>query len=231
MSLTDLGPLDPLKDDLNLEAVRRNVRRGDILFCARDARGPLGIPFCRWVARYTGSEFSHGAIVTEVYGNTIRLLEVAQNGVTEVRFVDWVSLCLTPRFSVYRMTNQTLACRQLVYNAINYVLLKDGPYNFEFKPEKLAEHLDATSMCPPLYCFQAIALICNHGDPQTFSGDALKNLVPPWVYHLVRLVNPLARLRNCSLPTSGEVFVAGNRARGMLSSPYIEPIWEFELDR
>lgn len=103
--------MEPSKSLPNRHEIAKKISESaehlDILFRKSDGRGPFNIPFMRWVAKETGSQMTHAAMLWRrndfkgVAFDTV--LELSDVGFRVYRVVDWLDFCIDGEFEVHRV--------------------------------------------------------------------------------------------------------------------------------
>lgn len=215
------------------ELVKSLGQTGDILFRCSDGRGPLGIPFMKWVAKYTQSHYTHAAILT-IRDGLPWVLEITDTGTFLYRFIDWMTFVPGGDFSLYRMSQPLSALEKLTLNqAIDWWLAKDASYDTGFDDENKV-------YCTENVCAIYAAIGVTLQRPMTIK-DIVKSYIdenvkgPKWYLHarLVLLVEML-KFGNyvCKKLSKGEygipldtpLYFVGNERRGMLACKSLKKI-------
>lgn len=194
------------------------VQTGDIFFRASNAKGPFGIPFSRIVSLLTNSDYSHASIAIDFKSEQF-LLEINDKGTQLSRIVDWLDLCHTGKFSIYRYKEMTPEVRKKVRDAILDFLKDDPEYDFTFQSEN------------NFYCTESVVHIYEQADITLTEGETVKEAVPFWVYACLYIANfVVSRLSHCSIPFDGKMYYVGNKERGMMSSDKLQSILEYPIE-
>lgn len=208
------GPLHDRRFELIDIFKTIGLRSGDILYRASNAVGPLGIPFSRLVAQVTHSQYSHAAMVF-IENGEINVLEINDQGTLQFRMIDWLDTCYTSHIAIYRYKNLTdLQEARLLFN-IRKFLTSDPEYDFTFSdPDKF-------------YCTESVIEIYERSfGIKLVEGDYIRDVVPFWVYLLLRAGSFISSFFGASLPFNARLFYAGNSNRGMISSPFTFKVFE-----
>jgi hypothetical protein len=189
-----------------VETVKRDMKSGDILYRYSDAKGPLNLPFTRIVANITKSEYSHAAILLVENGNPY-VLEINDQGTLRYRLLDWIDTCYGDNFSIYRLKDLDDEQELKLSLEIQAILEKDPDYDFTFEdPDKF-------------YCTESVIVIYERAlGIKLDDGYFIKDLVPYWMYILLRAGSYLFSFFGTSLPFNERLFFVGNNERGMMSS-------------
>jgi hypothetical protein len=211
------GPLYRHRFEI-VDQIKKNMRSGDILYRYSDARGPLGLPFCRIVCRITQSKYSHAAILF-VENDEPYVLEVNDEGTLRYRLIDWIDTCYLNRFSVYRLKDLDEDKEKSLLKSIYGFLEEDPDYDFTF------EDLNK------FYCTESVIEIYKRAlNIVLDEGKTLKELMPFWRYCLFCVGVKLFKLFGTSMPTDKKLYFVGNEKIGMMSSPYTYSVNEIYFD-
>jgi hypothetical protein len=206
---TDLfkpGPLYNRRFEI-VKTIKRDMRSGDILYRYSDARGPLGLPFTRIVANVTKSEYSHSAMLFVENGEP-HVLEINDEGTLRYRLIDWIDTCYGDHFSIYRLKDLDDQKESALLTQIYRILEEDPDYDFTFSnPDKF-------------YCTESVIEVYRRAlGIEIDSGYLIKEVVPTWLYFVLRVGVFLFSYFGTSLPFDKKVYFVGNENRGMMSSP------------
>lgn len=208
------GPLHNQRFRIERQLRDLPIQTGDIFYRASDAKGPLGLPFSRLVARVTKSPYSHAAIAL-VENGEINMLEVNDAGTLKCRLIDWLDTCYTDEFSVFRLKDSTPETVAALEREIKQVLINDPDYDFSFSDEY------------KFYCTESVATIYKNIGQPLVNPEYLRKIVAPWLYRLVCWGNKLMGCFSCTLPLNVPLYYVGNQQRGMMSSLKTEEIFHF----
>lgn len=202
----DFGPLHEQRHEIEQALKLLPLQTGDILYRASNAKGPLGLPFSRLVARATKSDYSHAAIVL-MQNEEIYVLEVNDQGTLKLRFIDWLDTCYTKHFSVYRLKEINQLIIDLLEKEIRQVLKNDPDYDFNFSdPDKY-------------YCTESVALIYERIGHPLIKPQLIKDVVSPLIYYILKTGSWLFSLfSETSLSFNQPLYFVGNEQHGMMSS-------------
>lgn len=189
-----------------VSTIKQNMKSGDILYRYSDVKGPLGLPFCRIVCNLTKSEYSHAAILFIENGEP-HVLEINDQGTLRYRLLDWIDTCFENNFSVYRLKDIDDQKESALLEQIYTVLNDDPDYDFTF------------SNSNKFYCTESVVAIYEKAlgvkiDP----GYLIKEVVPFWMYCIIRGGSWLFSYFGTSLPFDQKLYFVGNEERGMISS-------------
>lgn len=190
-----------------VDLVKQNMRSGDILYRASDAKGPLGLPFTRLVASATNSEYSHAAIMFVENGEP-NVLEVNDQGTLRYRLLDWIDTCYGKTFSIYRLKDLNEVKEDLLLKEIYKFLDEDPDYDLTFSSDD------------KYYCTESVIEIYRRAlNLELDPGSLIKDVVAPWKYYLLRGGSEIFSIFGTSLPFDKRLYFVGNEKRGMMSSP------------
>lgn len=208
------GPLYEKRFEIVNQLKSIGLKSGDILYRASDAKGPLGLPFSRIVARVTNSKYSHAAIVF-IENEEIQVLEVNDQGTLKYRLLDWIDTCYNQNLGIYRLKNITSEQEIALAQEIHKILEADPDYDFTFSdPDKY-------------YCTESVVKIYENAlGIKLDEGYYIKDLVPTLLYCVLRVGSFLFSCFGTSLPFNEKLYFVGNEKRGMLSSPLTEVVFE-----
>ncbi len=206
---------------------REVLRDGDIVFRLGDARAIRGtFPLSRFIARATGSVFSHTGIVAIEDGSPV-VYDCSSDGVQRQPFEVWMLDCVGA-MGVKRLKAEH---RQLVPGVISYCRSKfeqQVPFDFEFRLD------DRAFYCVELTekAFRSQGLVLSEpvkiGDWENLDRYPLTALAAPFVTKLM-LKEPLT--------LEQPVFLPGNERQGIWASTLLEtvvapdPKWRAEAGR
>lgn len=189
----------------------------DVLYRKSDGRGPFGIPFMKWVAKYTGSKMTHAAILLRSDDEPCfdDVLELSDTGLTLYRFIDWLNFCIDGEFELHRKigglsAKESCAIEQLVIKIIQ----EDVDYDATF-----SKGYYCTKMVCKIY--EAAGLILQK--PKTFRE------MFGWLKgHRLSILNKIVmKLSNgqYGLPADEPLYFVGNETNGgMKSATFMERI-------
>lgn len=210
------GPLYNQRFEI-VETIKKDMKSGDILYRYSDAKGPLNLPFTKIVANITKSEYSHAAILF-VENNEPYVLEINDQGTLKYRLLDWIDTCYGYNFSIYRLKDIDNQKEAKLYSAINEILNQDSDYDFTFSdPNKF-------------YCTESVmAIYYNALKIKLDNGYFIKELVPFWLYIILRIGSFLFSFFGTSLPFNERLFFVGNEQKGLMSSNLTKLIAKIEV--
>lgn len=204
------GPLHESRFEI-VQSISDQIKTGDIFFRLGSEKFLL-FSFSKLVAKLTNSFWSHASIAV-VKESGVWLIEVNDRGTLEYRLIDWIDLCSSGSFAVYRVKNlseeQTLAIKQ----ECDSFLKSDPDYDFTFNhPDKF-------------YCTESVVEIYKRCNIEIVKPSLIKELVNPFSYRIMAAINwVVSKFYDKSLPLDVPVYVVGNEQKGMLSSDKLEYI-------
>jgi len=160
--------LVPKKFEYNT-AVKMFGETGDILVRASDGRGPWGIPFMKWVAKYTRSNYTHAAILFMESGDPW-VFEVTDIGTLKLRFIDWVEFAPKGEFAMFRVKGLEDAQKNTVIETIIKLFTADSPYDFTFQDDKA------------LYCTEAACLVYQAAGISLQTPQKIESIIRSFIY-------------------------------------------------
>jgi hypothetical protein len=213
------GQLPPLPTNAAMTRWRnwgQNVLRdGDIVFRLGDARTLRGLfPLSRFIARATGSPFSHTGIVA-VEGGSPVVYDCSSAGVQRQPFEVWMLDCIGS-MGVKRLKPEH---RHRIPGVIECCRLKfeqQVPFDYEFRPD------DAALYCVELTekAFRSQGLLLSEpvriGDWEYLGSYPLTALATPYVTGLM-LEHPIS--------LEQPVYVPGNERQGVWGSSSLETVF------
>jgi hypothetical protein len=207
------GPLHDLRFQLMNKFEQIGLKSGDILYRASNAIGPLGLPFSRIVARVTKSLYSHAAIVF-IENNEINVLEINDEGTLQFRMIDWIDYCYSSHLAIYRLKDFNEEKEKKLFGEIKKILSEDPEYDFTFSdPNKF-------------YCTESIIEIYKRAfGIQLIEGRYIKDVVPTWLYFVLRLGSFALSPFGTTLPFNEKLFYVGNKENGLISSSYTKEVF------
>jgi hypothetical protein len=218
------GELPPLPT--NPEMARWNrwgrdvLREGDIVFRLGDARSLRGIFALSWfIARATGSPFSHTGIVAVEDGSPV-VYDCSAEGVRRVPFEVWMLECVGS-MGVKRLKPEHCHHISGVIAYCRKVFAQQVPFDFEFRLDDSA-----------LYCLELTE--------KAFRSRRLKLSEPVRIgdwehlgsFPITALLMPHGTRRVVGRPITLEqpVYLPGNDRQGMWASPLLETVFGPEPD-
>lgn len=202
-----------------------------ILVRPSDGRGPLNIPFMRWVSKYTQSEYTHAATLFFDDGEPW-VLEVTDTGTMLYRFIDWLTFVPGDNFKLYEVPG--IDGKRL--NVIcQYYYGLDLNYDSTFEAEDRA------------YCTENVCNIFHALGVHLMKPMKLKEIVSAYVQECtggtsyakhLRYVGVMTLLTvgnfickkftkgKYGLPLSTPLYFVGNEKRGILSHKSLRCIYE-----
>jgi hypothetical protein len=191
------------------------LRDGDIVFRLGDARTLRGaFPLSRFIARATGSPFSHTGIVAVEDGSPV-VYDCSSAGVQRQPFEVWMLDCIGD-FGVKRLKPDH---RHLIPGVIAYCRSKfkeQVPFDYEFRPD------DAALYCVELTekAFRSQGLVLSQpvriGDWEYLGSYPLTAMATPHITRLM-LQNPIT--------LEQPVYVPGNERQGVWASSLLETVY------
>jgi hypothetical protein len=194
---------------------RSILREGDIVFRLGDARAARGIlPLSRFIARATGSPFSHTGVVTIEDGGPM-VYDCSSDGIRLKPFEFWMLDCVGA-MGVKRLKPEY---RRHIPGVIGYcrkVFEQQVPFDYEFRMDDAA--LYCLEMTEKAFRSQGLALSdsVRIGDWEHLDDYPLTALAIPYGTGLV-LEHPIT--------LEQPVYVPGNDHQGVWASPLLEPVF------
>jgi Permuted papain-like amidase enzyme, YaeF/YiiX, C92 family len=210
------GPLYEKRKQLLSNLEKLNLKTGDIVFNSSNVKGPFGIPFAKWVQKYTNSKYSHATIMY-VDNNEYYAIDVSDYGTRKLRVLDWFDNWDGVDFCVYRLKNHTIFDELNFKDAIIRFLNEDPSYDFNFNdPNKY-------------YCTESVERIYSDCGYDLGGSYLLKDIVPWWFCQVILRFDILFKwFSDSSLPSDTPIIIVGNEEKGMRASPLIEKIYEYD---
>lgn len=210
------GPLYPKRKELLTSLKKLPLKTGDIVFNSSNIRGPLGIPFARWVQKFTNSKYSHATTML-VEDKEYYAIDVSDYGARKLRILDWFDNWDGIDFCIYRLKKHTVFDELNFKDAIARFLNEDPSYDFNFSdPAKY-------------YCTESVKRIYSDCGYDLGGAYLLKDIVPWWFYHIILRFNWIFKwISDSSLPKDVPITIVGNEDKGMRASPLIEKIYEYD---
>lgn len=210
------GPLYAKRKEIVTKLKEVGLKTGDIVYSASDVTGPLGIPFGRWIQKFTQSPYSHGTLIL-VENEEYYAIDVSDWGTRKLRVVDWFDNWLATEFCVCRLKNlknEDVLC--LDYQ-IKRFLDMDPSYDFNFTDPNA------------FYCTEAVKMMYLNCGYDLGGAYLVKEMVPNWFYILIRIGNIFTKLfSGSSLPTNVPISIVGNFEKGMMASELTEVIFTYK---
>jgi hypothetical protein len=194
---------------------RSVLREGDIVFRLGDARTLRGIfPLSRFIARATGSSFSHTGIVAIEEGSPV-VYDCSSAGIQRQPFEVWVLDCIGS-LGVKRLKPQH---RRHIPGVIGYcrkVFEQQVPFDCEFRLDDAA--LYCLELTEKAFRSQGMALSqpVRIGDWEHLNKYPLTALATPYVTGLM-----LGRPITLDQP----VYLPGDQRQGVWASPFLETVF------
>jgi hypothetical protein len=210
------GPLYEKRKQLLANLKKLNLKTGDIVFNASNVKGPFGIPFAKWVQKYTNSKYSHATIMY-VDKDEYYAIDVSDFGTRKLRVLDWFDNWDGVDFCVYRLKNNSVFDELNFKDAIVRFIDEDPSYDFNFNdPNKF-------------YCTESVGKIYLDCGYDLGGWYLLKDIVPWWFCQIILRFNILFKwFSDSSLPSDTPIIIVGNEQKGMRASPLIEKIYEYD---
>ena len=197
--------------------ISKNCEHLDILYRKSDGRGPFNIPFMRWVAKETGNEMTHAAILyseTTDDGAMVDLvLELSDTGFCVYRLVDWLNFCIDGEFQLHRvkMTDDQAAAIDL---AVQKFVAEDPDYDATFSNG--------------WYCTKFVCKMFEAGGIKLQEPKTTRQLCGWLKAHRISILNNfvkwISKGQYC-LPVDTPLFFVGNNGNGgMVAYPEMERI-------
>ncbi len=191
------------------------LRNGDIVFRRGDARLLMGFfPFSRWLARASGSQYSHTGIVSIEDGGPV-VYDTTHSGVRRQPFCVWILDNVGP-MGVKRLKPAYQNHVPAVLAACQKLFAQQPPFDFELDPDDSAFYcLEMTEKC-----FRAAGLTLSQ---PVRIGD-FENIHR---YPIIVVVFQNLTVWSLKHPLTLEqaVFLPGNERHGIWASPMLETIY------
>jgi len=210
------GPLYEKRKQLLANLKKLNLKTGDIVFNSSNVKGPFGIPFAKWVQKYTNSKYSHATIMY-VDKDEYYAIDVSDYGTRKLRVLDWFDNWDGIDFCVYRLKNINVFDELNFKDSIIRFLEKDPSYDFNFNdPNKF-------------YCTESVSKIYSDCGYSLGGSYLLEDIVPWWFCQVILKFDILFKwFSDSSLPKDTPIIIVGNEEKGMRASPLIEKIYEYD---
>ena len=210
------GPLYEKRKQLLANLKKLNLKTGDIVFNSSNVKGPFGIPFAKWVQKYTNSKYSHATIMYVDKGEYYAI-DVSDYGTRKLRVLDWFDNWDGVDFCVYRLKNHTTFDELNFKDAIIRFLDEDPSYDFNFNDQN------------KYYCTESVDKIYLDCGYKLGGWYLLKDIVPWWFCQIILRFNVLFKwFSDSSLPSDTPIIIVGNEEKGMRASPLIKKIYEYD---
>jgi hypothetical protein len=210
------GPLYEKRKQLLANLKKLNLKTGDIVFNSSNVKGPFGIPFAKWVQKYTNSKYSHATIMYVDKGEYYAI-DVSDYGTRKLRVLDWFDNWDGVDFCVYRLKNHTTFDELNFKDAIIRFLDEDPSYDFNFNDQN------------KYYCTESVDKIYLDCGYNLGGWYLLKDIVPWWFCQIILRFNVLFKwFSDSSLPSDTPIIIVGNEEKGMRASPLIKKIYEYD---
>jgi hypothetical protein len=196
----------------------RVLRDGDIVFRMGDARTMRGLfPLSHFIARSTGSRFSHAGVVAVEDGTAV-VYDCSSAGVQRQPFEVWMLNCVGA-MGVKRLKP---AYRERIPGVLGYCRGKfeeQVPFDYEFQPDDAA--LYCLELTEKAFRSQGIAL----SEPVKIGDWAHLNEYPLTALTILYVTTwELKRPITLELP----VYIPGNEQCGMWRSPFLDTVFGLE---
>lgn len=210
------GPLYEKRKQIVAKLQEVQLLTGDIVYSASSVRGPFGIPFGKWIQKFTNSPYSHATLI-QVENNEYYAIDVSDWGTRKLRVVDWFDNWGATDFCICRLKDRSDADGLCLDYQIKRFLDMDPNYDFNF--------VDPHAF----YCTEAVKLMYANCGFDLGGAFLVKDMVPWWFYRMILVGNVFTKLfANSSLPTNIPISVVGNFNRGMLASNLTKVIYEYD---
>jgi Permuted papain-like amidase enzyme, YaeF/YiiX, C92 family len=194
---------------------RRVLREGDIVFRLGDARALRGIlPLSSFIARATGSPFSHTAIVAIEEGSPV-VYDASSEGIRRLPFEAWMVECVGPMDVKRPKPNY----RDRIPGVIGYcrkLFEKQVPFDYEFSLDD--DSFYCLELTEKAFRSQGMAL----SEPVRI-GDWEYLMRYPVIALGIPVVSRLMLDRPITLEQS--VYLPGNEHQGVWASPLLETVF------
>ena len=211
------GPLHQRRFEIVEQLKYLPIKTGDIFYRASNAKGPLGLPFSRIVARLTKSRYSHAAMAL-VEDEDVYVLEINDRGTLKYRLIDWIDTCYTGELSVYRLKSLTEEIKDDIEVEMRKVLNRDPDYDFTFSDDK------------KYYCTEVVASIYNKIGIELVEPERIKDVLSKWKYFLLSVGNLIiSSISDCKLPLDNKLYYIGNENQGLMSSDKTKLVYRYKL--
>jgi hypothetical protein len=211
------GPLHQRRFEIVEQLKYLPIKTGDILYRASNAKGPLGLPFSRIVARLSKSRYSHAAMAL-VEDEDVYVLEINDRGTLKYRLIDWIDTCYTGELSVYRLKSLTGEIKDNIEVEMRKVLNRDPDYDFTFSDDK------------KYYCTEVVAVIYNKIGMELIKPERIKDVISKWKYFLLSVGNLIiSSISDCKLPLDNKLYYIGNENQGLMSSDKTKLVYHYKL--
>jgi hypothetical protein len=194
---------------------RNLLREGDIVFRLGDAKALRGtFPLSQFIARATGSPFSHTGIIAVEDGSPV-VYDCSSDGVQRQPFEVWMLDCVGA-MGVKRLKPEY---RHRIPGVIEYCRLKfelQVPFDYEFRPDDAAFY--CVELTEKAFRSQGLALSepVRIGDWEHLGSYPLTALATPYVTGLM-LEHPIS--------LEQPVYVPGNEREGVWASSLLETVF------
>ena len=211
------GPLHQRRFEIVEQLKYLPIKTGDIFYRASNAKGPLGLPFSRIVARLTKSRYSHAAMAL-VEDEDVYVLEINDRGTLKYRLIDWIDTCYTGELSIYRLKSLTEEIKDDIEVEMRKVLNRDPDYDFTFSDDK------------KYYCTEVVASIYNKIGIELVEPERIKDVLSKWKYFLLSVGNLIiSSISDCKLPLDNKLYYIGNENQGLMSSDKTKLVYRYKL--
>lgn len=188
----------------------------DILVRKSDGRGPFNIPFMKWVAKATGNEMTHAAILlknSDISNTWDLVAELSDTGFSVYRVVDWLNFCIDGQYQLYRVHMDEAQSRS-TYNAVYKFCSEDPEYDKTFSTG--------------WYCTKFVCKMFEAAGIELQKPKTIRELCGWLTGHRISIINKLVvwwTKGEYGLPVDVPLYFLGNvNNGGMLSYPGLERI-------
>lgn len=205
------GPLHDRRLEIS-EELTGIVKTGDLFF-RLGKQSFMGIPFEKFVAEATKSEYSH-ASVAFVENNNVYLVEVNDMGTQKIALKDWIDFCANENFSVWRLPLTKIQLEELT-KQIQIFLEEDPDYDFTFNvPYKF-------------YCTESVCHIFEMAKIKLAKPCYLQEVTTEFGYFLICAISFYLKLIfKIGLPQNIPLYFIGNKENGIMSTSDLKQIWK-----
>ncbi len=208
------GPLYDKRKEIVSKLKAIPLETGDIVFNAADVQGPLGIPFSKWIQKFTKSPYSHATIILKEDDETYAI-DVSDRGTRKVRLVDWFDDWYMTDFCIYRLKNKTPEDTNNFKKEIYKFLEMDPSYDFNFNDPSA------------FYCTESVKYVYKNCGYDLKGAYTIKEILPTWFYYVVKIGSFFTKIiSNASIPSNVPIAIVGNKQKGMIASELIEEIFK-----
>jgi hypothetical protein len=194
---------------------RRVLREGDIVFRLGDARLVRGLfPASQFIARATGSPFSHTGIVAIEHGLPV-VYDCSADSIQRMPFEVWMLDCVGP-LGIKRLKAEH---RRHIPGVIGYcrgAFEQQVPFDYQFRPDDAA--LYCLELTEKAFRSQGMALSepVRIGDWEHLSRYPLTALA---------ILSSAAGVLKQPISLEQPVYLPGNERQGVWASPFLETVF------